>query len=30
MTNHALLDSCPLYQGLSRQDKAYALTYFDA
>ena len=30
MTNHALLDSCPLYQGLSPQDKAYALSYFDA
>lgn len=30
MTTHPLLDSCPLYQGLSPQDKAYALTYFDA
>lgn len=30
MTTHPLLDNCPLYQGLSSQDKSYALTYFDA
>ena len=30
MHDHPLLDSCPLFQGLSPQDKTYALTYFDA
>ena len=30
MHYHPLLDQCPLFQGLSSQDKAYALTYFDA
>jgi CRP-like cAMP-binding protein len=30
MTTHPLLDNCPLFQGLSSQDKSYALTYFDA
>ncbi len=30
MNTHPLLDSCPLFQGLSNQEKAYALTYFDA
>ena len=27
---HPLLETCPLFQGLTPQDKAYALTYFDA
>ena len=29
MQSHPLLDNCPLFQGLSTQEKAYALTYFD-
>lgn len=30
MHAHPLLDRCPLYEGLSPQDKAYALAFFDA
>jgi CRP-like cAMP-binding protein len=30
MHTHSLLDSCPLFQGLSHQDKTYAMAYFDA
>ena len=30
MHTHTLLDNCPLFHGLSPQEKAYGLTYFDA